>query len=71
MLTYISSHPTAAVEIATPSARNDVVIFGWSFCFGWVVIANHPYGYACSISSLISAAMDCISSRSALMTMRS
>ena len=27
MLTYISSHPTAAVEIAAPSARNDVVIW--------------------------------------------
>ena len=40
MLTYISSHPTAAVEIAAPSGRNDVVIFGWSFCFGWVVIVN-------------------------------
>ena len=35
MLTYISSHPTAAVEIATPSARNDVVIW-------WLVLLICP-----------------------------
>ena len=28
MLTYISAHPTSAVEIATPSARNDEMIWG-------------------------------------------
>ena len=41
MLTYISAHPTAAVEIATgPALAMTVVVGGWSFCIDRAMIVT-------------------------------
>ena len=44
MLISLSAHPTPAVEIATPSARNDMVIGGGSFYFAWAIIGTWSAG---------------------------